>query len=351
MFTPIRCPNPDCPRHHEAGDRFFWRNGRYRAECRSHWVACFKCKTCRKSFSRQTYRQDYRDKVPRANATILTLLCSGIGLRQTARVVGVHRNTVTRKFRKIGRQMGFLNANMRKTVDRDLVTLLMDEFESYEGRRNTRPVTIPMVIEKESDFIVDCVSAPIRPRGTMTEKRKRAIARDERRFGVRKDRSKPALERVLSTAASLFRDTTQIEMRSDEKTTYPRLIRAAFADRPVIHLQTHSKLVRDTFNPLFPINHAEAMSRDLNGRLRRKSWLVSKKHERLNLQLELYMAHKNYVRPRYNTDRKTPAQFLGVHDRRESPAQLLAWRQDLGPATPHPFDPLGRRLAPSPARS
>ena len=257
MFTPIRCPNSDCPRHRDAGERFFWRNGRYRAKCRSHWVACFKCKTCRTSFSRQTFRQDYRDRVPSVNATILTLLCSGIGLRQIARVVGVHRNTVTRKFRKIGRQMGFLNANLRKKVDRDLVTLLMDEFESYEGRRNTRPVTIPMVIEKESDFIVDCVSAPIRPRGTMTEKRKRAIAREERRFGARKDRSKPALERVLKTAASLFGDITHVEMRSDEKTTYPGLIRAAFADKSVTHSQTNSKLVRDTFNPLFPINHAE----------------------------------------------------------------------------------------------
>ncbi|MCA8942838.1 MAG: hypothetical protein KDB80_09795, partial [Planctomycetes bacterium] len=83
--------------------------------------------------------------------------------------------------------------------------------------------------------------------------------------------------------------------------------------------------------------HAEAMARDLNGRLRRESWLVSKKFDRLNLQLEIYMAHKNYVRPRFNVDRKTPAQFLGLWDRRVSPTELLAWRQDLGPATLHPF--------------
>ena len=112
----------------------------------------------------------------------------------------------------------------------------------------------------------------------------------------------------------------------------------------VTHHRTNSRLVRDTHNPLFPINHAEAMARDLNGRLRRDSWLSSKKHEYLNLQLELYMAHKNFVRPRFNRDRRTPAQFLGLCDQRVTPTQLLAWRQDLGAATLHPFKRQGLRL-------
>ena len=345
MFTPQRCPHSDCRRHTVPGDEcFFVRHGRYRAKCRAHAVPRFKCRACGRTFSRQTFRQCYRDHRPDLNALVLVQLVSGTGLRQTARIVGANRHTVMRKFRKIGLQLGRLNRNLQREIGTQSITLLMDEFESYEGRRNTRPVTVPMLIEKESDFIIASRAAPIRPRGKKTDARERAIARDAARFGVRKDRSRGALRLVLRAGAKLCAKVDSIALRTDEKRSYPGLIRRAFGHGRVTHDTTSSKVARDTLNPLFRINHAEAMARDLNGRLRRESWLVSKKFERLNLQLEIYMAHKNYVRPRFNVDRKTPAQFLGLYDRRVSPTELLAWRQDLGPATLHPFEPSGSSL-------
>ena len=346
MFRPLRCPNPDCEHHNNRPvGCFFWRNGSYEPQCRHYAIRRFKCKSCRTSFSRQTFRQDYRDHKPHVNVSVLIQLCSGTGLRQTARVLGLTRGSVTRKFYKLGKQMGLLNEHTRKPVDRKAVVLLMDEMESYEGRRNTRPVTIPIAIEFESDFVIDAVSAPIRPRGKMTEKRRRAIEREERLYGKRKDQSKPVIERVLWNTAEMFGRAESVEFRTDEKSSYPALIRKAFPNPDAVrHQQTNSKLVRDTFNPLFRINHAEAMARDLIGRLRRESWLVSKRHEYLNSQLELYRAHKNFVRPRFNRDSKTPAQFLGLARERISPHQLLAWRQDMGRASVHPFDPVGAQL-------
>ena len=97
------------------------------------------------------------------------------------------------------------------------------------------------------------------------------------------------------------------------------------------------------WNPLFRINHAEAMARDLNGRLRRESWLVSKKRKFLNLQLELYMAHKNFVRVRFNGEQKTPAQLIGLADEKATPTRLLSWRQDWGARSIHPLDVRGLR--------
>lgn len=346
MFRPLRCPNSACV-HHAAdpGGVFYWLHGRYEPKCRPYAIQRFKCRACHRSFSRQTFRQDYRDHKPDLNTDVLLQLCSGTGLRQTARIVGTSRSTVTRKFYKISLQLGLLNQAVRRPVDFETVTLLMDEFESYESRRNTRPVTIPMMIELESDFIIDSVAASIRPRGKMTEARKRAIALEEQKFGRREDHSRDALKRVLKTAATMFRRAGCVEVRTDEKSSYPGLIERAFGRNRLNHRRTNSRLVRDTHNPLFRINHAEAMSRDLNGRLRRNSWLVSKRREYLSRQLELYMAHKNFVRPRFNRDSKTPAEFLGLADRKISPHQLLAWRQDLGSASVHPFDLRGTRLA------
>lgn len=345
MFEPQLCPHADCPRHSDPGERrFFERHGYYEAKCRAHRIPRFRCGTCRRTFSRQTFRQDYRDHRPDLNALVLVQLVSGTGLRQTARIIGSHRHTVMLKFRKMGLQLEHLNRNLQREIRARSVTLLMDEFESFEGRRNTRPVTVPMLIEKESDFIIASRSAPIRPHGTMTEARKRAISRDRERYGARRNRSKAAVRIVLGQGARLCAKVETITVRTDEKTSYPGLIRRVFGSERVTHERTNSRVARDTFNPLFRINHAEAMARDLNGRLRRDSWLASKTFKRLDLQLAVYMAHKNYIRPRFNRDRRTPAQFLGLCDRRISPTELLAWRQDLGSATLHPFDARGRVL-------
>ena len=155
---------------------------------------------------------------------VFVLLAAGLGLRQTGRVTLLNRDTVERKFRKIGKHMRGLNHNLRRPIDKPRLCLLMDEFESYEGRRNTRPVTIPMLIDYDSDYILHAVSAPIRPRGTMTEARKRAIRKEEKLSGVRRDGSRAAISRVLRLTADACKHVTSIEFRTDEKSSYPGLI-------------------------------------------------------------------------------------------------------------------------------
>jgi len=97
-----------------------------------------------------------------------------------------------------------------------------------------------------------------------------------------------------------------------------------------------------TWNPLFPINHTEAMARDLMGRLRRDSWLVSKKRRYLDLGLALFAAYRNYVRARFNGEDESPAQRLGFVNRRLRVGEVLSWRQDWGRGSIRP-DSTSRR--------
>ncbi|MCP3914609.1 MAG: hypothetical protein GY711_03515 [bacterium] len=108
------------------------------------------------------------------------------------------------------------------------------------------------------------------------------------------------------------------------------------ADR-IAHTRTNSKLPRTTWNPLFPINHTEAVLRDLTGRLRRESWLVSKKRRWLDLGLHIHIAYRNYVRNRFNYDKASPAQLLGFVPRKLTLHELLSWRQDGGQRSIHPL--------------
>lgn len=341
MFQPLRCPNRACPQHRDPTVRFYLRKGYYHPRCRSHPVPRFRCRTCHLGFSRQTFRADYRDHRPGLNAPLFLLLASGVGLRQASRDLGLCRRSTELKARKIARHLRRLNLNLRRPL-KGPCFLQFDELESFEGRRNARPLSVPILIERDSRFIVWAEAAPIRPRGRMSPARRRAIEEDRRRFGARKDLSRRSILRTLRRGAEILEACASVGFSSDEKRSYGRLARIAFGPRRVIHERTHSRLARGTWNALFPINHTEAMARDLMGRLRRESWLVSKKRRYLDLGLQLWCAYRNLVRRRFNRDEESPAQLLGFVPRRLSPGEVLSWRQDWGLRSVHPLS-TGRR--------
>ena len=336
MFQPPRCPNRHCRHHRHPRPEFYRRHGSFKPRCRSHPVPRFVCRTCGRGFSRQTFRADYRDHRPDLNARLFRSIASGVGLRQTSRNLGLSLSCTQLKFRKIARHLRRLDLNLRGPLPAGS-SLQFDELETFEGRRNTRPLSVPMLIEKETRYLLWAEAAPIRPRGRMSEARKRAIRQEELRYGPRKDLSMRSVKRTLQRGADLCRGLAKVALFTDEKTTYPGVARKLFGKQRLVHQRTNSKEARTTWNPLFPINHTEAMARDLLGRLRRQSWLVSQKRRYLDLGLALWMAWRNYVRRRFNYDDESPAQKLGFVDRRMTEHELLSWRQDWGRRSVHPL--------------
>lgn len=340
MFKPPRCPNSACPNHRAPAPLFYARQGTYKPKCRSRPVPRFRCKACRKYFSRQTFRMDYRDHRPDLNAPLFKSIASGVGIRQTSRNLNLTLRCTELKFRKVARHLRRLNLNLRGPLPKES-QLVFDELETYETRRNTRPLSVPVLIEREQRFMIWAESAPIRPRGKMSKARKRAVEQENTRFGPRKDTSARSVRRTLDRGANLVGGHTEVVLLSDEKTSYPVHARQAFGASRIVHLKTNSKLARVTWNPLFPINHEEAMMRDLLGRVRRESWLVSKKRRYLDLGLQLWMAYRNYVRKRFNRDAESPAQLLGFVSRRMTYGEALSWRQDWGKSSIHPLSKRG----------
>lgn len=340
MFVPVRCPHRSCSQHHRPAQRFYRRHGYYRALCRPHPIARFLCRFCGRSFSRQTFRMDYRDHRPDLNVHLFRSLASGLGLRQTSRNLRLSLRCTELKFCKIARHLRRLNLTLRGPLPQDSCFQL-DEIESYESCRNTRPLSVPFLIESRSRFVLWAEAAAIRPRGRMSAARLRRIARDHARYGLRRDLSRRSLRRTLQRGADLSAGLLRIRLHTDRKASYPALARAAFGAARLIHHTTSSTLPRTVANPLFPINHTEAMARDLGARLRRESWLASKKRRYLDLALQVFMAYRNYVRRRFNRDEESPAQVLGFLTRRAAEGDLLTWRQDWGSQSIHPLDSNG----------
>ena len=171
----------------------------------------------------------------------------------------------------------------------------------------------------------------------MTPSRRAALAEDEKRYGKRRDRSWHALQRTLTRANALAGSLERIVLETDKKPLYEGLARRVFGAERLSHSRTSSRLPRTVANPLFAINHTEAMARDLTGRLRRESWLVSKRRRYLDLGLQIFIAYRNYVRRRFNFDEQSPAERLGFVGRRFTEHELVSWRQDWGEGSIHPI--------------
>ena len=334
-FVPPRCPNAGCEKHTNPGAGFCIRRGHYHPRCRTEPVQRYRCKTCDRSFSRQTFRHDRGDRRPELNELFWALLVSGMGMRQLGRVLKLNLRSVQNKQRKMARTCRLLHDNLSPSLPAGRIYLL-DEEETYEAA-SIRPLTMPVLIEKETWFVVATAVGSIRRLAPPGTRRRTRQDLEEGKHGRRPDESRKCVEQVLG---ELLRRVPQgaIALQSDQKSSYGVIARKLFGDR-LQHETTAGTRIRTTHNPLFAINATMAMTRDNMGRLRRRSWLVTKNRVCLQQHLALFTVYRNYVRKRFNKDKEnqTAAQILKLLPRQLQRHEVLAWRQDWGDHSIHPM--------------
>ncbi|MGE3172199.1 MAG: hypothetical protein AB7O97_06185 [Planctomycetota bacterium] len=334
-FVPPFCPNRACARHTAPDPDAFRRHGSFHVACRPRPEQRFRCTTCRRTFSRQTFRHDRGERRPETNVDVFKLLTSGVGLRQTGRYVGLSLRAVQGKLRRMAATCRSLHRHLCRRLPGGRMFQL-DEEETFE-HASIRTVTLPVCIERDSRLWITTGTGRIRRLAKQGSARRERQDREEAKHGLRPDESRQVVERALGQLRRLV-PTGPVLLQTDEKPSYSVIARKLFGDR-LHHDQTPGRRTRSTRNPLFAINHTLTMSRDNNGRLRRRSWLVSKCRHWLQRQLHLYVVYRNYVRRRFNRDPKayTPARMLELLPRELSPAEVLRWRQDWGRCSIHPM--------------
>lgn len=323
MFEPRRCPHSRCVYHERPVERFYQRKGFYRPRCRSHPVARFRCRGCGGGFSRQTFRADYRQKKPHVNARFFELMVACVGQRQSARVLRVARRTVERRFAWLARHAAAYQNNRLQAA-----TLAgpfqLDEMESFEANR-FQPVTVPVLIDRDTMFVVATAVGPLRRKGRLSAAQRRQRDRHEALHGRRPSGSAPAVSRVMRVLAGVA--ARRVVLESDRKPLYGALARRIPGRR--IIWRTHDAAIRrDRANPLFAINHTNARLRHFLSRLRRRSWCVSKTRAGLERHLQIAALWINYCRGITNRTTTTPAMALGLLKEPRRSEQVLDWRQD-----------------------
>jgi hypothetical protein len=330
-FTPPRCPYSDCPSTRRPS--FRWRfKGFYRRKCDNRLVQRFLCLHCHRRFSSQTFRLDFRLHRPYLHLSLFSDFISKVTHRQSARLRRCTRRTIAHRLELLGnhaqafhqRQLGLARqrGGLRGRFQ-------LDELETFEHNRRLKPVTVPVLIERKSFFVLQAEAAPMPCRGRLSEGDRAKKAAQEARHGKRRSGSRAAVGRCFDVLARCLAPCALAFVQTDQKSSYRSLLRERFPGR-LLHPRFSSTAARNYANPLFPINHTFAMLRDGLSRLVRRSWAAAKLREKLARHLWIWILWRNYVRGITNRAKEvTPAMALGVADRRWTKSEILKWRVEL----------------------
>jgi len=327
-FKPPYCPREDCPSL-TTGHRRWCFKGRYPRACDGRNVQRFLCLECHRTFSTQTFRVDYRLKKPRLIHDLVGPFVSKVTHRQAARILGCSRKTLAHRLELLGNHCRDFHLR-RLELARERGGLhgvfQLDELETFEHSRRLAPVTMPVLIERKSYFVIDLETATLPCRGRLSEGDRDRKRQRENEHGVRRSGSRKAVSKCLQTLATHHSKQGPIQVQTDRKPTYRAILARAFGTR-LAHERHSSTAKRDYQNPLFPINHTLAMMRDGISRLVRRTWAASKLRTNLERHAWIWVAWRNYVRGITNlAPRRTPAMVIGVDTKRWKTSDICAWR-------------------------
>jgi transposase-like protein len=332
LFQPPYCPNQSCPTEVGTSHFQYRRRGFYKRKCDGRRIPRFLCTICGRGFSSQTFRGNYRYRLPTLHHQLMVILVSKVTRRQAARVLRVNRKTVERRFKRfarVARDFHFAQLNAKKDLGGIRGSFQLDELETFEHNRRIKPVTLAVTMEQSSYFVMGAYAGTMACRGNLTPRfvtRKTEIVALE---GKRKSQSRQVVKKSFEVLANYLACNSMVHLQSDQKTTYPVEFRRAFPDRLIRHEVTSSKVRRNYANPLFPVNHTLAMMRDGLSCLVRRNWAASKKKSGLARHCWIWIAWRNYVRGITNRTKTTPAQALGVSAWAFTVMDLYRWRWPL----------------------
>lgn len=249
----------------------------------------YLCKDCDKTFSRQTNAVTCGQKKPQINQEILKWYSSGNTQRRMAEVMGVNRKTIIRKFLFLADLAKKEHERVVKSGELKTGFVQFDEIETFEHTR-LKPLSIAIAVRAKTGQIIAAKVASMNCKG-------KAAPVSLAKYGLRKDERNQAMTDVMAQVTSCARE--QLTVMSDSKTAYTTLMKrlvpnAVFEQTPRAGKgPVNSASRKNKKDKMFTLNYTAAKLRNDLSRLARKTWVTTKKPDRLQAHLDLYIAFNN----------------------------------------------------------
>jgi transposase-like protein len=334
-FEPPFCPRPGCV-HHGKPDGWTYRaHGFFERKAAPHRIRRFKCESCRRTFSTQTFDTTYWLKRPDLQRPLHGLMIGCAAFRQGARMLEVAASTLERQGSRLGRHcLLFQQLHGPKAAPSE--PLVLDGLVTFEYSQYW-PFELNLLIGQWSHFIYGFTESELRRSGSMREDQ------ELRRTELEKAHGRPHPGATARAVEQLLRlivpPTDGPTLHTDEHAVYPQVARKVFPR--VRHFRTSSRAPRTHHNPLFPANLADLLIRHSSANHKRETIAFSKRRQGAVERKAVFQVWRNFIKK--TSERKprsrTPAHFLALTDGRLGLDELLHRR--LFPsliALPSPLD-------------
>jgi len=264
-------------------------------------VRRFRCNGCGKTFSRAGFSVFYRHHHRRVNRLIGQLLTMGMTLRGIARLLGIDKDTVARRLvlcaQLVRHQMSISPAPLAPAQQ-----VQMDELITIEHTK-LKPLSVLLVSDPQSWRMLGVVVSRIPASGHLAEK-------SRQKYGYRADESRAARDQLLAQLKTVI--APDAHFITDSHSAYPAAIKRHFPHATHTTyiggkgaVSGQGELKKLVWDPLFCINHQLAMCRANISRLFRRSWNTTKRVQRLEDHLALFLLqYNNERRPKRQLERE-----------------------------------------------
>jgi hypothetical protein len=321
------CPNRRC-QHHMRAPRTQWWNicGSYETKTFGT-VPRFRCKTCRKTFSTQTFSIDYYAKKLVDYDNLLVRQSNAESIRGIGRALSLSCGTVLNRIDRLARQAISLHAQIR-TLATAYESICIDGFVGFDVSQFF-PNEITCSITSSSRFILDLSHATRRRSGTMSAKQAIRAAELYPQVHFERGAISRSFGEVLESALAERPPAPHkpFILITDEKKEYEHVVHRSKAWRDqddghrIAHLRVTSTLPRTWQNPLFPSNYLDREIRKDQAAHHRDSVCFGRNASNGMSRLACYLVQHNY-RKRFLikapvTDERVHGEVAGI------PRQLI----------------------------
>lgn len=345
-FLPEFCPNPACSAHTrdrepdgghrtDGPDRARWydRHGSYQTAAFGQ-VPRFRCRCCRRGFSRQSFRLDYYAKRVIDYRELLRQLVSCGSTRDMARGGGCSTSTVANRIERLARGAAALHAEVLLSLQTD-EPFVIDGFQNFAVSKYF-PNNINILVGDQSGLLYDCDYRTIRRSGTMREAQKRRREALEVHYRADPQALKAGFRCLLDTIVRIWPHRRPIRLHSDCKKDYTRAIdtdahyRSLTETGWIAHQRTLSTVARTRHNRLFVVNYLDRQLRKDLKECVRHTVCFARNVCNLMQRLLLYRLYHNHFKAfRHRMPDHTHAAMAGIDERwvDHKLSRLFDWRQ------------------------
>lgn len=350
-FKPPHCAFAECPAHRHPDPATYRcrRAGWFTRKCDDRAVQRFRCSTCTRRFSQQSFANTYYMKRPELLRPIAAALVACSAHRQIARSFGCAPSSVTRLAARLGRIAMLLHVELLAGFEQLADPVVFDHFETFVGCQEDA-LGLGTAFDQRSRFWYLVDPAPFKRTIRGRRPRRRSAGHPSRQRAFRESAARSV--RLLFEFAP---KTQRLRLVSDRHGAYAVAFRRhgeRIEHRAYANPRRRSKglprgaAAHERDREMWPVDQAHGMIRHTLAREKRETLAFGR---RTNASAErgwLMLVWWNVVKgvSERRGDRTTPAMRLELTDAPWSIEEVLARRRFPGRMTvPEPLLAIYRR--------